>query len=111
MFTDVQPHHRIAQEEIFGPVVATSTFKTEEEVLAVANNVTYGLAAGMWTNDLARAHRVAHALKAGTVWVNTYNAMWRESPFGGYKQSGQGREGGQYGAELYTEVKNICISI
>ena len=111
VFTDVQPHHRIAQEEIFGPVVATSTFKTEEEVLAVANNVTYGLAAGMWTNDLARAHRVAHALKAGTVWVNTYNAMWRESPFGGFKQSGHGREGGQHGAELYTEVKNICISI
>ncbi len=111
IFTDVQPNHRIAQEEIFGPVVATSTFKTEEEVLAVANKVSYGLAAGLWTKDLARTHRMAHALKAGTVWVNTYNAMWRESPFGGFKQSGHGREGGQDGAELYTEVKNICIAI
>ncbi len=111
VFTDVQPTHRIAQEEIFGPVVAVTTFKTEEEALQIANNVSYGLAAGLWTNDLARAHRVAHAIKAGSVWVNTYNAMWRESPFGGYKQSGIGREGGQDGAEIYTETKNICIAL
>lgn len=111
VFTDVRPEHRIAQEEIFGPVVAVTPFADEEEALAIANDVSYGLASGIWTNDLSRAHRVAHGLKAGTVWVNTYNALWNEAPFGGYKQSGHGREGGRYGAELYTEIKNVCINI
>lgn len=111
VFTDVRPEQRIAQEEIFGPVVATTTFADEEEALAIANGVTYGLASGIWTNNLSRAHRVAQGLKAGTVWVNTYNALWNEAPFGGYKQSGHGREGGRYGAELYTEIKNVCIYI
>lgn len=111
VFTGVRPEHRIAQEEIFGPVVATTTFGDEEEALAISNDVTYGLASGIWTNDLSRAHRVAQKLKAGTVWVNTYNALWNEAPFGGYKQSGHGREGGRYGAELYTEIKNVCIYI
>ncbi len=111
VFTDVQPQSRIAQEEIFGPVVAVTRFADEAEVLKIANGVSYGLASGVWTADLSRAHRVAHQLKAGTVWVNTYNALWNEAPFGGYKQSGYGREGGRQGAEIYTEVKNICIYI
>ncbi|OLT41663.1 hypothetical protein BJF85_04335 [Saccharomonospora sp. CUA-673] len=111
VFTEVQPHSRLAQEEIFGPVVAITRFADEAQALTLANDVNYGLAAGVWTTDLARAHRVAHGLQTGTVWVNTYNALWHEAPFGGYKESGHGREGGRAGAELYTQTKNVCIRI
>lgn len=111
IFADVRSDMRIAREEIFGPVVAIIPFENEAEALQIANDTSYGLASGIWTNDLTRAHRVAHALKAGTVWVNTYNAMWNEAPFGGYKESGTGREGGRQGAEIFTEVKNVCIML
>lgn len=111
IFTGVRPEQRIAQEEIFGPVVAVMRFSSDEEALRIANGVSYGLAAGVWTRDLSRALRFAHGLRAGTVWVNTYNALWNEAPFGGYKQSGIGREGGREGIEQYTETKNICIAL
>ncbi len=111
VFTDVRPEHRISQEELFGPIVAITSFGSESEALEIANGVSYGLAAGVWTKDLSRAHRMAHALQAGTVWVNAYNALWNEAPFGGFKQSGHGREGGRDGAESYTELKNVCILI
>lgn len=111
IFADVQPEMRIAREEIFGPIVSIISFDEEEQAISIANSSRYGLAAGIWTQNLSRAHRVARRLKAGSVWVNTYNAIWAEAPFGGYKESGLGREGGRHGAELFTEVKNVCIFV
>ena len=101
---------RIAREEIFGPVVCAIKFKDAEEALRIANSTTYGLAAGVWTRDLRLAHRMAAGLKAGSVWVNTYNAFDSGSPFGGYKQSGFGRDLGSYALEQYTNVKSVWIS-
>src|SRR5579871_688869 len=111
IFTNVANTSRIAQEEIFGPVLAAVRFATEEDAIATANSVPYGLAAGVWTRDLQRAHRVARALEAGTVWVNTYRAVSPASPFGGYKASGYGRENWHGTIDEYTQVKSVWIEL
>jgi aldehyde dehydrogenase (NAD+) len=110
IFTDVDPNSELAQEEIFGPVVCVFPFKTEEDAIRLANSTKYGLAAGVHTNDISRAHRVAGALKAGTVWINTYAYLTPMAPYGGYKESGYGRELGIQGIENYTQVKTVFIS-
>jgi phenylacetaldehyde dehydrogenase len=99
------------QEEIFGPVVTALPFKDLDEVLPVANDTIYGLGAGIWTKDLSKAHRLAAELRAGTVWINCYNVFDAALPFGGYKQSGWGREMGHEVLENYTEVKAVCIRL
>lgn len=109
LFVDVQPGMSILEEEIFGPVVCAIPFDTEEEVIALANSSCYGLAAGIWTRDISRAHSMASRLEAGTVWINCYNICDSAMPFGGYKQSGWGREMGMEAIELYMETKSVCI--
>jgi aldehyde dehydrogenase (NAD+) len=111
IFTDVKPDMKIMREEIFGPVVAIAKFKTEEEVIAAANDTTYGLAAGIHTKDYERAVRVTNALQAGTTWVNMFNFVHWSIPFGGYKESGIGRECGQAALENYTEVKAVYFNM
>jgi phenylacetaldehyde dehydrogenase len=109
--TNVNPEMSIVREEIFGPVVVAEPFTTAEELIAHANATNYGLAAGVWTNDLAKAHRIASELRAGTVWVNCYNVFDAALPFGGYKESGWGREMGHEVLELYTEAKTVVVNI
>jgi aldehyde dehydrogenase (NAD+) len=104
-FTGVAQSHRIAQEEIFGPVLSILTFRTPEEALERANNSPYGLAAGVWTDKGAKIFEVARRLRAGVVWANTYNKFDPSSPFGGYKESGFGREGGRHGLAAYVELE------
>ncbi len=111
VFDGVRPEMTIAQEEIFGPVLAALTFDDVDEAIALGNQTIYGLAAGVWTQDVKKAHRVAHGLRAGTVWVNTYNRYDPAAPFGGYKQSGFGRDLGMHAIEGYTQVKNIWIDL
>ncbi|MBB2481913.1 aldehyde dehydrogenase family protein [Bacillus sp. APMAM] len=111
IFADVNDDMTIAKEEIFGPVISAMPFEDLDEVIKRANNSDYGLAAGLWTRDIANAHYVASKLRAGTVWVNCYNAFDAASPFGGYKQSGIGREMGSYALNNYTEVKSVWISM
>jgi phenylacetaldehyde dehydrogenase len=101
----------IFQEEIFGPVVAAIPYKEVDELAMTANDSVYGLAAGIWTQDLSKAHRVAALIKAGTVWINCYNVFDAALPFGGYKQSGWGREMGHEVLENYTEVKAVTIGL
>jgi len=103
-FTGVQPSHRIAREEIFGPVLAVMTFRTPEEAVARANNTMYGLSAGVWTRSAAKMFDVAGRLRAGVVWCNTFNQFDAASPFGGYRESGFGREGGMHGLRPYVKV-------
>ncbi|EPQ59281.1 NAD-aldehyde dehydrogenase [Gloeophyllum trabeum ATCC 11539] len=107
IFTDVKPSMKIVREEIFGPVLAVAKFHTEEEAIALANDTTYGLGAGLHSNDANQCMRVSSALEAGTVWVNQYNMLNNNVPFGGKKQSGIGRELGSYGLEEYTSVKAV----
>ena len=111
VFDAVKPEMRIAREEIFGPVLATLEFSDPEEAIAQANLSPYGLAAGVWTRDIAKAHRAARALKAGTIWVNTYNRYDPSLPFGGYKLSGYGRELGSAALEHYTQVKSVWVDL
>lgn len=111
VFDRVQPQMRIAQEEIFGPVLSVITFEEEAEALAIANDVPYGLVAGMFTNDINRAMRLAKSLRAGQIYVNEYFAGGEETPFGGQKQSGFGREKGLEALAFYTQVKNVAIRI
>jgi aldehyde dehydrogenase (NAD+) len=111
IFTDVKPQMKIVREEIFGPVVVVAKFKTEEEAIALANDTSYGLAAGIFTRDYERAMRVTAALQAGTTWVNFYNVLHWSLPFGGYKESGLGRECGEAALENYTEVKAVMYNM
>ncbi|MBI4512938.1 MAG: aldehyde dehydrogenase family protein [Gemmatimonadetes bacterium] len=111
VFDRVQPDMTIAQEEIFGPVLATLTFEDEEEAIAIANRTMYGLAAGIWTRDVKKAHRVARAIQAGTVWINTFNRYDPASPFGGTKQSGFGRDLGMHALNEYTQVKSVWVDL
>ncbi|MFH8382710.1 aldehyde dehydrogenase family protein [Kitasatospora sp. NPDC018058] len=104
LFTGVSQAHRIAQEEIFGPVLSVLTFRTPDEAVAKANNTPYGLSAGIWTEKGSRILWMANKLKAGVVWANTFNKFDPTSPFGGYKESGYGREGGRHGLEAYLDV-------
>ena len=103
VFTDVSPAHRIARDEIFGPVLSVLTFRTPDEAVAKANNTTYGLSAGIWTEKGSRILKIADQLRAGVVWANTFNKFDPTSPFGGYKQSGYGREGGRHGLAGYLK--------
>jgi aldehyde dehydrogenase (NAD+) len=111
IFDGVTNTMRIAQEEIFGPVVAAIDFNDIDEVVAEGNRTMYGLAAAVWTKDIKKAHRVAHGLRAGTVWVNCYNVFDAASPFGGFKFSGFGRENGKQALDLYTETKSVWVSL
>jgi betaine-aldehyde dehydrogenase len=111
IFSDVKNEMRVAQEEIFGPVTSVITFRDEDDLVRQANETIYGLSAGIWTKDITRAHRFAKAIKAGVVWVNTYNMFNAASPFGGYKQSGYGREMGRHALEMYTQVKSVWVDL
>ncbi|KAF9007190.1 aldehyde dehydrogenase [Cyathus striatus] len=111
IFTDVTPEMKITKEEIFGPVAVVIRFKTEEEVIEMANDTVYGLGAHIFTENTGRAIRVAHAVEAGSVWVNCAQATEIQVPFGGYKQSGIGRELGQYALDTYTQVKGVHLNI
>ncbi len=110
IFTGVTNDMRIAQEEVFGPILSVIPFDTEEDAVAIGNDIVFGLAAGIWTSDIGRALRMSERLKAGTVWVNTYRAVSFMSPFGGYKRSGQGRESGQQAIKEFLQVKSVWIA-
>ncbi len=111
IFSEVNNRMRVAQEEIFGPVSSVITFKDEDDLILQANETIYGLSAGIWTRDIVRAHRFAKEIKAGVVWINTFNMFNAASPFGGYKQSGYGREMGKHALELYTQVKSVWVDL
>jgi acyl-CoA reductase-like NAD-dependent aldehyde dehydrogenase len=111
VFAEVRPEMKIAREEIFGPVVSAIRFSDAEEAVKIANGTDYGLAAAVWTRDVKLAHRVAAEIKAGSVWINTYNGFDSGSPFGGYKQSGFGRDLGANAIEQYTNVKSVWVAL
>ncbi len=111
LLTDVSSDMEIVREEVFGPVAVVSTFNTEAEAIRLANATEYGLAAGVWSNNTARVHRVTRALRAGTIWVNTYGVISDRVPFGGIGRSGYTREGGQGAVELYTRTKSVWTSM
>ena len=109
VFEKVQPKMKIVQEEIFGPVLVAAPFEDLDDVIAKSNDTNYGLAASVWTRDINKAHKTARGLKAGTVWVNCHNIFDANAPFGGYKQSGNGREFGDVGLNEYTELKTLYV--
>ena len=111
VLVDTNPKMKVVQEEIFGPVVTAIPFNDADDAVVQGNDNIYGLAAGIWTRDISKAHRMAERLRAGTVWINCYNIFDAAMPFGGYKQSGWGREMGHAALELYTEVKSVCTRI
>ena len=111
IFDDVEPDMKIAREEIFGPVLATIRFKDADDAIAKGNATVYGLAAAVWTRDVSKAHRIARAIKAGTVWVNTYNLYDPALPFGGFKESGFGRDQGKDALEKYTQTKSVWVNL
>src|SRR5262249_24602271 len=111
VFAAVEPGMTIAREEIFGPVLAVIEFADVEDAVGRANDCDYGLAAGIWTRDIKKAHNVAARLQAGTVWVNTYNVYDTAAPFGGYKQSGYGREMGMHALAHYTQTKTVFVDL
>ena len=101
----MEPNHTIAREEIFGPVLAVMTFRTPDEAIRLANSTPYGLAAGVWTDKGSKIFRVSNELRAGVVWANTFNKFDPTAPFGGYKESGMGREGGLHGLMPYVKLQ------
>ncbi len=107
MLTNTRPDMKVVREEIFGPVVVAAPFSDLDEVAAAANDTEYGLGAGIWTSDISKAHALAKKIRAGSVWINCYNVFDAAPPFGGYKQSGWGREMGHGVLEAYTEVKAV----
>ena len=111
IFTDVDNSMRIAQEEIFGPVLCVIKYDNLDDAIRMANDTIYGLAAGVWSQDIERAVDVAHRIKAGTIWINDYHLINAEAPFGGYKQSGIGRELGEWGLKEYLEIKHIHVDL
>ena len=111
LITNVTNDMRVAQEEIFGPVAVVIKFKTEDEVIAMANDSVYGLGGAVWTTDISKAIRVSRAIETGRMWVNTYNQIPAGAPFGGYKQSGIGRETDLSILDAYTQQKNIFINL
>lgn len=111
VFADVQDNMKIAEEEIFGPVMSIIKFKDMDEVVTRANKTIYGLAAAVWTRDIGKAHAIANSVRAGTVWVNCYDVFDAGAPFGGFKQSGIGRELGEYGLQNYTEIKTVTVKL
>jgi aldehyde dehydrogenase (NAD+) len=111
VFSDVKDEMKIAQEEIFGPVMSILKFKDTEELIERANKTIYGLAAAVWTRDIGKAHHIANNVRAGTVWVNCYDVFDAAAPFGGFKQSGIGRELGEYGLQQYSEIKTVTVKL
>ncbi|HEY5251926.1 MAG TPA: aldehyde dehydrogenase family protein, partial [Acidimicrobiales bacterium] len=111
VLTNTRPDMKVVREEIFGPVVVAAPFQNLDDIARVANDSPYGLGAGIWTNDISKAHALAKKIRAGTVWINCYNIFDAALPFGGYKQSGWGREMGHEALEAYTEVKAVCAQL
>ena len=111
VFSQVKPQMKIAQQEIFGPVLSAIRFESPDEAVSIANGTIYGLVSAVWTKDIKLAHRMAGEIKAGTVWINTYNGFDTGSPFGGYKQSGFGRDLGMHALEQYTNVKSVWVAL
>ena len=102
---------RIAREEIFGPVLTVVSFDDEDQALQIANDTPYGLAGYVWTSNVTRGHRLAQRLDAGMIWVNSENVRHLPAPFGGFKASGIGRDGGDYSFDFYMETKNVCVAL
>jgi phenylacetaldehyde dehydrogenase len=111
VLVDVNPSMQVVREEVFGPVLAAMPFDDVEDVIRQTNASPFGLTASVWSNNLSAVHRIVPRLKAGTVWVNTHNMLDANLPFGGYKQSGFGRDLGRAAVESYTEVKSVCMSV